>query len=259
MVALSEITYRKKSTNAYIRLLKEIGGYESWQADHKIQQLLLRRLSQFSDKHEASPQHLDRVMHGLSRGNSLSKAVRKWETPVVGAEPTSYNSSSLIRGVQWRLVLAYNAFEIVYISLSMPRRTNFRQSVDAFLSSISLEPYSPVISPPSKERATLQRWLEQSIELFNDECEDEGGELLDFLGLRSGDRRVFKRWIVEGQPIDSWATSIETAKALRNMTAHGSLSATKVRELGLQPAVEALTENLVTITCGAFSTLSELQ
>ncbi|MEC4815849.1 MAG: hypothetical protein SAK29_21630 [Scytonema sp. PMC 1069.18] len=55
---------------------------------------------------------------------------------------------------------------------------------------------------------------------------------------------MIDQWIVQSVPIYTWSDAVRLAKALRNATAHGALSPTKVQEWGLQKAFLTLPNNL---------------
>jgi hypothetical protein len=62
--------------------------------------------------------------------------------------------------------------------------------------------------------------------------------------LRYGDRKMFQSWVLAKSPVEAWDKSILLAKALRNMSAQGALSASKVEELGLRQAFAVLPDHL---------------
>ncbi len=50
--------------------------------------------------------------------------------------------------------------------------------------------------------------------------------------------------MVQAAKVSSWTDAVRLAKALRNATAHGALSATKVKQWGLENAIFTLSDNL---------------
>src|SRR5262249_23132983 len=80
---------------------------------------------------------------------------------------------------------------------------------------------------------------------------------LEFLGLDGEDAQSIYRWLADRQPVVSWASGLGLAKALRNATASGALSASKVKEWKLQAAFGTLVEDLGTVTAAALTRLSE--
>ena len=81
----------------------------------------------------------------------------------------------------------------------------------------------------------MSRWLDQS---------QEGREVLDFLSAIKGDADIIQHWIINGQPVSTWVDAARLAKALRNATAHGALSASKVKQWGLQQPLLTISDNL---------------
>ncbi len=51
-------------------------------------------------------------------------------------------------------------------------------------------------------------------------------------------------WIQGKHALESWADRLNVAKALRNCTVHGALSADKAHKLGFVPALNEFTANL---------------
>lgn len=230
----------------WTQLLQSLGGYGNWRTDATVQTALFHKISYFSPAHRNQPEHTEVVLYSLSRGYSLNQAALEWEKPYAGKVPTGTQDTSWLRGLQWRLVMSYNAFELVCVALMQPSQTLTPEMIKAFVQKCGLPPYATTIASPDQQRAGIQQWLEQSIPTGA-----RGYALLDFLGLRAGDRKAFQAWVLPktaaGNPVRDWDQAILLAKALRNMSAHGSLSATKIRELGLRQAFEILPQNLAAV------------
>jgi hypothetical protein len=178
------------------------------------------------------------------------KAAMEWEKPYAGKEPTSAQSISVLRGLQLRLAMAYNAFELIVMALMQPNRTLSPEIIGGFVQKCELRASTDPISPPNKNRVVLKQWLDSS------EIEGKEGEaLLEFLGLRGGDRTLFQSWVLAESPVNTWDERLLLAKALRNMSAHGALSASKVGELGLRQAFEVLPESLSEVVHAALQQL----
>ncbi|MEH1832888.1 MAG: hypothetical protein V7L29_12595 [Nostoc sp.] len=60
---------------------------------------------------------------------------------------------------------------------------------------------------------------------------------------------------MKSQPVSNWVEAVRLAKALRNATAHGALSASKVKDWGLQKPLLALSDNLAEIVVAAMQKL----
>lgn len=228
------------SVNNWSAFLESLQGYGGWRDNPEVFDDLSVRLQRFTPSHEQTLEHIEVVMHSLARGYALMSAVADWENPYVGTVPTHSQSASSFRGIQWKLVMAYNAFEIIFEALMPGQYSSFSQRVTDFIQTIDLPNLESQMTPPDGERAVFQRWLGEAEDLQRGPSE----ELLDFLGLRNRDRKLFQGWLMGDILVDTWADEIALAKALRNMTAHGALSANKLREFGLVEPVATLTNIL---------------
>lgn len=163
------------------------------------------------------------------------------------ANPSTANA----RGIQWQLVMAYGGFESVTKTLMNLRENKSGLTiahVQYFTSKCNLPNYIPLI-PPNTNRKNLDKWLTKS-------PPETGDELLNFIGLKNGDRNQIQRWLVNSNSINDWADATRLAKALRNATAHGALSPTKVKEWGLEPAMKILVKNLGDLVVFGLQTLA---
>jgi hypothetical protein len=68
---------------------------------------------------------------------------------------------------------------------------------------------------------------------------------------------MIRRWLIEQQPITSWEAALAFAQALRNVTVHGALSATKIKEWKLPATLETLLHNLEQVVAAALARLNE--
>lgn len=241
------------SQNLWSIFLDEMGGYGAWQSDEKSLAKVIQRLNRFDMGGESSAEQVDLILFSLSRGQALMRAVYDWENPIVGAEPNTAQDSSYFRGAQWRLVMAYNAFEIMCFALMAGKYASSQQRFSEFAICCEMNLYQDRIGSPNQDLAVTQRWFDASIA----ETGTKETYLSDFLGLRAGDRKVFQAWFVDGQAIETWEGAVLLAKALRNMTAHGALSATKTKNLGLKAAMEEATEVLRQLGLGAIARLAK--
>ncbi|MEG4213822.1 hypothetical protein QUA27_00080 [Microcoleus sp. Pol14C6] len=223
---------------------------ESWLTDPVKCSEIQERLSIFNQSHKEDPQHIDNVIKALAIGFHLTKAAVEWENPVAGktlANPSTANA----RGIQWQLVMAYGGFESVTKTLMNLRENKSGLTIDhveKFTSKCNLPDYIPLI-PPNTNRRNLDKWLTKS-------PTETGDELLDFLGLTNGDRNQIKDWLVNSNSIQDWANATRLAKALRNATAHGALSPSKVEDWGLKPAIKILVKNLGDLVVFGLQTLA---
>jgi hypothetical protein len=190
------------------------------------------------------------VIKTLAIGFNLTKAAVEWDNPVAGKTLPNNPSTAHARGIQWQLVIAYGGFESVTKTLMNLRENKSGLSianVKDFTSKCNLPEYAPPLDPPKKNRKNLDKWLTKSPET--------GDELLKFLGLTNGERNQIKDWVVNSNPIKDWANATRLAKALRNATAHGALSPSKVKESGLEPAMKIIVKNLGDLVVFGLQTL----
>jgi hypothetical protein len=111
--------------------------------------------------------------------------------------------------------------------------------IDAAISPLHLPAFAPVC-PPKRKLKSLEIWLDQGTRVNRQ-------EILEFLGMKNGDANIMDSWLVHGRRTETWEESMKLAKAIRNASAHGALSATKVREWGLRPACGQLLADLATV------------
>lgn len=250
---LSEDVDSQEPDSTWSQLLQSLGGYGSWRENAELCRNLHNKLSHFSSKHVNTAEHMEVVLYSLSRGYWLMEAAMEWEKPYAGKEPTSAQSVSVLRGLQLRLAMAYNAFELIAMALMQPDRTLSPEIIGSFVQKCQLRASADPISPPNKNRAVLKQWLDGSA--IARKKGEEGEALLEFLGLKRGDRTLFQSWVLAEIPVNNWDRRILLAKALRNMSAHGALSASKVGELGLRQAFEVLPESLSEVVHAALQQL----
>jgi hypothetical protein len=135
--------------------------------------------------------------------------------------------------------MAYGGFETsTKTLLKMGRGGLSPVALRSFTSKCSLPTYTPLPSPKIA-RVNLDKWLKKLPVTPTDKT-----PLIDFLSLESGDAQVVEAWIVQSAEVASWTDAVRLAKALRNATAHGALSATKVKQWGLENAILTLSDNL---------------
>lgn len=213
---------------------------KSWLTDLDKRDRIKEKLSHFNLSHSNEPKHIDKVIKALTRGNGLVDAAVGWKNPAIN-KPKARANLEKIRGIQWRLVILYSGFEIMAKALSNEFKRNISHNMyDDFIGKCSLSDYEFIATPPNNPE--LKKWLDK---------EDEA--LMEFLGITGGDRRILNSWLVNSQPINSWEDSFKLAKALRNASAHGFLSPTKIDELKIKDSFRRLTLDLGTILVAALS------
>jgi hypothetical protein len=210
---------------------------KAWKTDKT---LVIKKLGYFADCLANDPQAPSHV-HGLIRGHELLKNAKAWSAPVIGS-----GKSAKFRGLQWKLVMTYNGMELLIKSLLQKPGTDGLREDDLtnILSKLPLPELEP-LNPPSLKRKSLATWL---VELDKD-------AVIQFLKTSRGDKTQIEKWLLEQQPIVTWKDAILLTKALRNCTAHGALSPSKVQEWGLGDAFKHLPQALFKIDAVIFETL----
>jgi hypothetical protein len=160
----------------------------------------------------------------MLRRATLMKHALEWSSPSVGTG----EKSALVRGLQWRLVMAYSGYEQIEAAL-FGEKCHANLSRQKALSSIRLQHRlpSPVLSQREMDR------IEQRKTAAN--------ELCDFLGVRLQVRHRFTTWLL-GHPVGAESDttrSIFIIAQLRNLVAHGALSADRASKLGLVSCFES--------------------
>ena len=223
--------------DAWRDLWQVFGTRESWTSEKAKCKDIQHRISYFNSLHSAEPDYIDDVIQALSRGFNLMKSGLEWQEPAAGhnsiEEP---NDTHKARGIQWRLVMAYNGFEMVTKTLLIKEKYLTPETIKDFTNKCYLPDYSS-LNPPATTRVNLEKWL-------NKPSREEKSAIADFLSLENGDKTIIEEWIVKSTPVTNWTEAVRLAKALRNATAHGALSASKVKSWGLQKPLLTLSDNL---------------
>jgi len=230
-------------------ICEAFGFNESWLCDQTRCNNIQQKLLHFSHSHLVDPDHIDDVIQALSRGLYLTKSAVQWHEPAAGHHSTvKPNGTDKARGAQWRLVMTYGGFETtIKTLLNTGKRSLNPTTIQEFIDKCNLPNYAPLMSPNSA-RVNLEKWLKKP-------SRQKKSALADFLSLDNGDQKIIEVWIVESTPISNWADAVRLAKALRNATAHGALSATKIKEWGLQNTLLTLSDNLGELVLGGMQKL----
>ncbi len=216
--------------------------HESWFNDDTKCRTIQKKLSYFNSKHQDNPEHIDLVYKFLIRGVNLTQAAIDWENPAICG--SSRTDTGKLRGIQWRLVIAYSGFEITTKGLMNCINNPSIELVKLMIDHCNLPEYKPLNPPVSDQSKNLEKWLTQ-----------EEKDIGKFMSLRGADEKVIKRWMVESHPIDTWKDAFHLAKALRNTTTHGFLVPSKVKDWKLKSSFQVLTENLAEILVAALEKL----
>jgi hypothetical protein len=146
------------------------------------------------------------------------KHALEWRNPSVGTG----EKSALVRGLQWRLVMAYSGYEQIEDAL-FGEKCHTNPTRKKVLSSIRLQHRlpGPVLSQREMDRIERRKTA--------------ADELCDFLGVRMQVRHRFTSWLLGHSLEDECDTtrSIFIIGQLRNLVAHGALSADRTSKLGL--------------------------
>jgi hypothetical protein len=208
------------------------------------------RLRRIHGKHRAEREPVDAVVYTLFRGVPLLLAALSWSSPRAGGSAAKPTPTDELRGEQWRLVMAFGGFEaVVRAVLAHADATGLTpQHFDALTTTCGLPPYSPLEAPALRE-PERDRWFQTGLGARAD-------LLRRLLGLTDADADAVGAWLAEQEAICSWSGALQLAQALRNATVHGALSASKVKEWKLKPAVRTLVNNLATVTAAVLHRLT---
>jgi hypothetical protein len=170
------------------------------------------------------------VIHGIGRGHQLLRNAEKWTRPEAGAGADVMRAA---RGQQWRLVMAYAGFEIFAKSMLGNFAVRGGPGVSDFLEALG-DFSAGVISIPAGRRLPKGK---------------SSDDMLDFLRTHKGDRLLLERWFGtakarRGTVGWSRAEAIDLARIVRNLTAHGILSADLARKTNISRLSEALVSTL---------------
>ena len=160
---------------------------------------------------------------GINRGARLVFSAAGWKKPTIG----DGDGSAMARGVQWRMTMAWTGLELLCDSL-FPRINNCE--ADILLEWCQLLGLAMI----AKE-IRVPRGLKRSAKIRN--LWREEVEILEFLDVRGGKpRRSLDAWWVKQTPIADYVAALQAARAIRDVTSHGLLSAHRVEKFGLVSA-----------------------
>ncbi len=171
--------------------------------------------------------HPRKVIHGVGRGYQLVHNAQKWTRPEVG--PGS-EKSRRARGQQWRLVMAYAGFEILAKSLQGNFAVQGGPGVERFLGHLGDFSHREVPIPAGRRIPKGKT----------------PADMLDFLRTHKGDRLLLEAWMDSAglhEKFIAWPriNGISLARVMRNLTAHGILSASLARRLNIPALCDVLT------------------
>ena len=159
----------------------------------------------------------------INRGARLVLSAAGWKKPTIGER----NSSAIARGVQWQTTMAWTGLELLCDSL-FPRINNCEaDNVREWCQLLGLDELDEEIKVPNglKRSAIIRNLWQEEV------------EILEFLDVRGGKpRRALDTWWVKQTPIADYVTALQAARAIRDVTSHGLLSAHRVGKFGLVSA-----------------------
>jgi hypothetical protein len=160
------------------------------------------------------------------------------------------------RMAQWRLVMAFSGFETLSKGLILPRGREWKnprfgeyiRRMDIAMSNGKATTLQP-LSAPALDNQTRKRF-------FEDIHLQPGGAFARLLNLNEHDIQLMGNWISGKTHLESWDERLRLAKASRNCTVHGALSATKTADFGFVPAFKEMTTNIATFAESVFKHLT---
>jgi hypothetical protein len=214
-----------------------ISNFGSWEDNLEVRKSIHERLCRFNSTHSEETERISEVMKALICGYNLLESALKWKEPKVGNASDKVTETDVFRGIQWKLVIAHGGLETIIKTLMNDETRGLDKStIEAFTKKCNLPVYSTLPSPKGDYKYDI--WLNKPVK------QGEPNAIISFLGLSRGDAKIIESWIVNSIGIDSWDKSIRLSKALRNATAHGALSATKVKQWDLVDKIQILTKDL---------------
>lgn len=158
----------------------------------------------------------------LNRGVALVAEAAGWRPPRLGPAKSGL---APVRGTQWRLAAAWAGVELLADTF-FPREF-LAQAVDfqtEWCSRLGLETLRTPVAVPrffEKEREVADFW-------------DAEIGLEELLGVRSGRTwRACERWWLKKEPLTTMSSLLNATRCLRDLTMHGLLSASRVKDFGL--------------------------
>jgi len=229
-----------KSAYRHWREFLRTNGIGNRQPDQPSTQRVAACFRNFGCDETADAERVNRLVLAVDRSKSLIDSALSWQRPHIGA---SGNGTDQARGAQWRLVIAWCGLEELIQTIMDDLR---RGAIDRFVSDCQLPAFSRLDAP--KENAKLKEWRRSH-------AKSSGQDILQFLDARKQGRELFVQWLVKGKPLKTRTDALCLAQALRHATAHGALSATKVREWGMLPAFKRLVPEIGAVCAAAIEQL----
>lgn len=172
----------------------------------------------------STPEEARQWLGKLFRGATLLKHALEWKHPMVGGG----GKSDRIRGMQWRLVMAYSGYEQIENAI-------FGEKCH------SKVPRKNILARIRPQYRLPGPMLSQSALNRIEERDQEAAALCDFLGIQKNKRDRFTNWLLGRTADEPCGTegAVFISAQLRHLVAHGALSADRTKQLGLETAFEA--------------------
>lgn len=172
----------------------------------------------------STPEEARQWLGKLFRGATLLKHALEWSDPMVGGG----GKLDSIRGMQWRLVIAYSGYEQIENAI-FGEKCHSKAPRKNTLTRIRLQYRLP---GPMLSQSALNRIEER---------DQEAAALCDFLGIQKNKRDRFTNWRLGRTADEPCGTegAVFISAQLRHLVAHGALSADRTKQLGLETAFEA--------------------
>ena len=240
---------KSQSNSSFARWQRLLKSELADETDPKRFDGIRRRLKQFPFlKSLKTEQDIRDTLSLISQGRALLRAAIEESLEYQAPEGKRLSPARRARVVQWRFVMAFSGVETLSRGLILPRSNTWTKprfgqyirEMDGCLKLTKKHPLEPVVSPkhgnarPSKVRE----------EFFAATNLTEGGKMARTLNLNKFDVKLLGDWINGEHALESWADRLNVAKALRNCTVHGALSADKAHKLGFIPALTSFTTDL---------------
>lgn len=244
-----------------------LGEFDSHKSDEAARARVIQALGRYLSWENPSPERIEGVLGALSKGKALIDAAMQWRDPAAGVGPGEPpTATDKVRGAQWRLVMAYGGFETLIktvLGLGAKDRPPDRGHFEQLVARSPLSAH-PALAAPPRGIKSVDRWFEDAGNggangetiAANVESDQESHPLIEFLTMTNGDVKIFRRWFLQGEPVTNWVDALFLARAIRNATAHGALSASKAAELKLGDAIAVLTRDLSIVAAAIFETLA---
>ena len=196
----------------------------------------------------------------LAQGRALLRSAVKEPLGYTVSGARKLSSVRRAREVQWRFVMAFSGFETMSRALILPRKhtwnnPRFGEYVRQTDASLQLDVKRPLEDLPSPKHGKA-RPSKIRDEFFTATNLSAGGKLARTLNLNKWDIQLLGDWIEGINHLQNWEERMKLAKALRNCSVHGALSASKTHELGFVPVLHELVDNLAAFSEAVFERLA---